>query len=1355
MSIVKYADDIHFSLNEVYEFNSSKIASNPGLSVLLTQPENADIDNETRQRFIKFAAQLKRVAPKANDFLYFSAVMLHAAEAALIDQVTGEQKRDSKGNILTAEWEINKKGSWKWKCSDPNLRPYKNNNGDIFPEAELKKAYRKWIGRPLCKDHQSSSVDGIRGIIVDTYYDDKRKRVIGLCALDKINYPDLARKVSTGYAHDVSMGTAVGRSICFECGNVASVEAEYCPCVKTRRTYGEINVDLSPIELSLVVTGADPGAKLRSIIASLNRYSEEKEERIDELKKAGCVTVGELMRLESEIEDLKKTITSLKERQMIPGQEYKEQDIKVEAMDQDKAALIRNLSESLKNITNPETRQKIESAIADLTGGVSAAADSVVVEPPYGVAGNKAMTSGHAESATQDLKSGGPTDINNPTAFDTRFASDLNQINLKLGAMEHALRDISKGVQEANNKEEQNMSDKLRERAAARRAMFQKSAYYQGGGGVNEPQTYSKEDAEKVRNTEDKQMVGMYLDENPENLGGGKEELNLKQKLSRAELEERKLKRHALLATAEGEKKVFKLNGKQYVAEGENLVELKADDLAMDEVFGTEKKAYFQGGGGVNEPQTYPKEDAEKVRNTEDKQMVGMYLDENPENLGGGKEELSLKQKYLRAGEELRARFVLASKGDEIDKENSYWKVLAGTKKDFEKGTERELLRATGSEIYEDELDENWNVLASKQWGREVLRAIREHGLNKVAWMLKGDGFSKVAQPPMPPMPPMMDAGMGAPPPAPEAAPEEKKEESKDPVDEAIDSLTKSLEDSEKFLGDLKDSLQKTTGDTEAKLPSPAEADDDEEESEKTCEECGKYPCECEEENDASDAAAEVAEKVQEVYAALDESADELAMLAESLESRKRAGKVNNDVVTAELLRLTSEALANNVTISKEATLIVDAAKKKDKKEEEEEEPKKGKKEKKDKKEDKEEPKKGKKDKKEKEEEVEEPKKGKKEKKEKEEDEDEPKKGKKSKAEMLLENLLNARAAKRREMVRVAEEMELEVGEPDGDETAALKAKIQGLEAELAKFKGEEKAEIASGEEPASAHPGLAEELGLEIDEFESDDEMYADTLDEALKEAEKKDKPEPLKTSSERKAWRESIAAEVGSKYQLKLTPEVTVETDMPLHETHKLEGLDIKTDEATFEGIVDMHEEIMRQVKSLPKVREAMEHLGNMLKSGQLGLNELENQTKLVALAVDPAAAKYWKDYFNQGDKDCKTFGTELVKEYVSKKAELNVEDQKLRLKRAFDLALDMQEKEIIGEGRATLMKQAEDLAKLDDANFESLKKVVARSNKKLNKKASQAPALNVGVNSSEDIGEGTDSPDLTNALSRMWDK
>src|SRR5579885_2584671 len=254
-----------------------------GELIEISRVENTDscvpaVSPEILDNFRKFAANLKKVAPRAEDFLYFSAVMMHAAEAAGIND-DGTPRLTVRGEPVQVGWDKSG-GTWRWTSNDPNIKPYKNSNGDIFPEEELVKAYKKWVGKPLCIDHKSSSVDHVRGFIVDTYYDRNLKRVIALCALDKFNYPDLARKVATGYSNSVSMGTAVGRAICSDCGQVAKTEADFCKCMRNRTCYGEINVDLNPIELSIVVNGADPQAKIKHIIAAqvdaLNSYVDSK-----------------------------------------------------------------------------------------------------------------------------------------------------------------------------------------------------------------------------------------------------------------------------------------------------------------------------------------------------------------------------------------------------------------------------------------------------------------------------------------------------------------------------------------------------------------------------------------------------------------------------------------------------------------------------------------------------------------------------------------------------------------------------------------------------------------------------------------------------------------------------------------------------------------------------------------------------------------------------------------------------------------------------------------------------------------------------------------------------------------------
>ena len=218
------------------------------------------------ERMTKLAHEIKSLAAKSDDFLYFSIIFLKSAESALLDE-TGNLKKV--GNDRA--WGYFDEG-WKWHG---NVKPHKNNNGDIFPEIELKKAASKWIGMPLCKDHESSSVDGIRGIILDTYYDDKMKQVVGLCALDRINYADLARKVETGVVRYGSMGTAVETSVCSDCQNFAKTANEYCSHVKGRTAWGEVNVGLKPIEYSLVVQPAEPGAILLRCIASLQDYKKE------------------------------------------------------------------------------------------------------------------------------------------------------------------------------------------------------------------------------------------------------------------------------------------------------------------------------------------------------------------------------------------------------------------------------------------------------------------------------------------------------------------------------------------------------------------------------------------------------------------------------------------------------------------------------------------------------------------------------------------------------------------------------------------------------------------------------------------------------------------------------------------------------------------------------------------------------------------------------------------------------------------------------------------------------------------------------------------------------------------------
>lgn len=462
-------------------------------------------DSEILNYFKKVAADLKQIAPKAKDFLYFSAIMMHAAEASLID-ADGSLKKDARGNPVKAVWE--KSGdSLKWHCTDSAIFPYRNSNRDIFPEEELIKAHKKWVGRPLCIDHKSSSVDMIRGVIVDTYYDFNNKRVIALCALDKINYPDLARKVATGYSTSVSMGTAVGKAICTDCGRVAKVEADFCDHMNNKSCYGEINVALSPIELSIVVNGADPNAKIRHIVAaadSLSTYIDMKQVELNKLAEDETKDIELASKIEAGLEKAMADLAELKNQVAeLKGNEQAEQAKDVGKVEDNSffpkeasniaysiLEMQKDLIKLRKDINKLSTKNGEEIEMTNKLGYWQ------------GAGGVNEPTPGKPKYEKEDAEK-----IRNNDDKIMSSAVDTGPVNGLFPGDEQKKKELQRIAAEHEAK--------LRRQAAldrAKAAISDKVGYIQGGGGANEPTPgkvkYPKEDAEKVREKDDKQMAG-------------------------------------------------------------------------------------------------------------------------------------------------------------------------------------------------------------------------------------------------------------------------------------------------------------------------------------------------------------------------------------------------------------------------------------------------------------------------------------------------------------------------------------------------------------------------------------------------------------------------------------------------------------------------------------------------------------------------------------------------------------------------------------------------------------------------------------------------------------------------------
>lgn len=444
-----------------------------------------------------------------------------------------------------------------------------NCNGDIFPESELLKAYKNWVGKPLCVDHRSSSVDAIRGIILDTYYDRVGKRIVALCALDKINYPDLARKVETGYSTSVSMGTAVGKAICSDCGRVARTEKDFCQHMLTKSCYGEINLDLQPIELSIVVNGADPQAKIKQVLAAannLNTYLENKEQEFNKLssndlqKEKIDSLEQDLKEATAKLEELKTVMEESSEEISRPyGQTsgtYNTEEILNNEPDlnipqkfaeyQKFSVQIGNLKESLEN-----RLQNMEKILQNLANKQEETMSSV---------------KGDFNKEAYFQGAGGE---NEPTPGKPKYPADPMNENLRsqdkhmVGQMDTGPVDgMHPGVDSAGTSEEERKKmlaraekeqrDTRRKEAlqkAKDNLMSHKEAYFQGGGGVNEPAPGKvKYPVDKMndnlREDSDKQMVGQKPFPNVGPVDGmhpgpdsvKEDELKRKQMLSRATL---------------------------------------------------------------------------------------------------------------------------------------------------------------------------------------------------------------------------------------------------------------------------------------------------------------------------------------------------------------------------------------------------------------------------------------------------------------------------------------------------------------------------------------------------------------------------------------------------------------------------------------------------------------------------------------------------------------------------------------------------------------------------------------------------------------------------------------------------
>ena len=835
-----------------------KVCFSPDSNVKTHSNEEIKANPEIVERFTKLANNLKSIAPKSDDFLYFSIIFLKAAESALLDE-NGKIKKVGSEDA----WGFFDE-NWNWHG---NVKPHRNNNKDIFPEAQLKIATPLWIGKPLCRDHESSSVDGIRGIILDTYYDEKYKQVVGLCALDKVNYPSLAAKVQSGLVRYGSMGTAVETSICTECYNRATNQNEYCQHILTRTAHGEINVGLKPIEYSLVVQPAEPGAVLLKCIASLNEYkqefinygvenvpemlgrlSEKQAQHLDGIMKTACGDDG------CSITDRRRIVTSfLSNNGLMKSAETASEALRNLAETADRipndgipddirrklADGIRNFDLSEVSVPSGETFTSGENSDKNVSGPFVAETNTDI----NGVPG--AAVEENPNFSNRDLLPGNPNPSGGASVSVTANEKDVTVRNGSINDVDFDNLTISSILEDIMNE------SRLKKRAELRRRI----AYMQGGSEGREPNTYK---SEQYSWDHDKQM------HQDGNMGGDSGMMpgdsEVKEKLSRAELNERRIKR----------------------------------------------MAYMQGGSEGREPNTYK---SEPFAWDHDKQM------HQTGNMGGDSGmfpgDSETKEKVSRAaynGPALSTRFLVKRSGaGSVDRANSVFQVFAGDKK---------VIQAKASEIFGPELNENWDWLRSREYGKEVCSQIREAGLSTVSSLLKSAQELAPAEglpaegaaaelPPMddagaaPELPPMDDAPM-------DDAPMDDMGGEDEPADPAAEIDTR-LSDMEKMIDEVRDLVDELQDERMADVDVNVFTGK------------GKGGEEEQVETEMTALSREIVNNLKTAFAKLDSSADELAMVGETYEN---IAKLSNSQAK-EFRKLASEAVRDADQIAGEVRGLV------------------------------------------------------------------------------------------------------------------------------------------------------------------------------------------------------------------------------------------------------------------------------------------------------------------------------------------------------------------------------------------------------------------------------------------------
>jgi hypothetical protein len=838
--------------------------------------------------------------------------------------------------------------------------------------------------------------------------------------------------------------------------------------------------------------------------------------------------------------------------------------------------------------------------------------------------------------ATDD---GAPTDsgLALQTPQTNRFASadveaeSLAELQQVTASIEATLSQMKKSL----DKLAKTTSTKTQEENMSGSKEINKQAYFQGGGGVNEPTPgqvkYPKDGLnEQLRENEDKHMLGQppFPEVGPVNgmhpspaSADPSGELERKKMLARAEAEERALKRNSIV----------------------NMVK---DTLKN-------KEAYWQGAGGVNEPTPgkvkYPKDKLnEELRDYEDKQMVGQSpfpgvgpvdgMHPSPAS-ADPKDELKRKQMLARA--QLRARFVKAANGDGTqNKAKSAWEVFLGDKL---------LLTASVDELAGGNTAVLYDSIATKEFGAKLIEKVKVQGADAVSKLIK----KAQATPPAPPAGPPGDPSSATPgdmgggdaggPPVEDAG------NSGDPKQQALDLAEKNVQ----ISSDLQEAVRALTGEkaemgnSDAGGAAPMAADDSKESTASDKFSSATLNTLRRELNGA------LTHAMKESIAELAEHKQELDMIvgmydkgAVTPNNQEFVGAIVEDAFNEAKTAMADgfKLMAAFVKYARGTKAIVKRAE--------------------------------------------------------------------------IESELQALAEGDTEMSD-----EKDSHSADGGDLMDL---INDTNADLDAVQ-----EMMGDDQDHEYHEGGLDSL-LETDPMVTDEPLAIENEDpltgladdnDIIFEQGEKIPPElagkkltmaSYDDRAGRAALRAKLAADALGKEEDGEIQDMSKQKfsdmlDASQKHTDGQTELDVKPSDnlGLVETVQEVNKAMMEVAKVPPKVRKEAEVIQKLVSEGKLDPKDVD---ALASYGLDGEAVAYWKKYFGEVEGGSE-FASEMVKEHVKSAMEEELNQFRVKLARAYELAYDMADRGLCSHNRATISDQVDQIMKFNDDAFESLKKVVAR--------------------------------------------